>query len=94
MSAIGPGDHVECIYAPNSRHSGFQVGGVYIVSEVGADGWFWGDWLNCVGMPNPVECRLSDAPGWLLAAFRPVHRPTNKFMTALMQLAPKEPVPA
>lgn len=87
MSAIGPGDHVECVLISGDG-GGFRLGSVYIVEEVGL--WNGEPFINCVGMRRPRGL----CPGWATRAFRPVHRPTTKFMNALMRPAPKEPVPA
>lgn len=69
MRDIGPGDWVECICAGNTPGSGFVVGGLYCVSEVG--GLDYLPWINCAYMPTPSDLGYG-VPGWDLHAFRPL----------------------
>lgn len=78
MSAIGPGDFVECVDdAPDEGRAPLVVkGAIYEVSGV-FDGPY-GPYLTLAGMdPSPY-------PGWFLHRFRPVYRPKQELIQSLL----------
>ena len=103
MSAIGPGDWVEC--APPSGYrgeipieeigisGGYPKGGhVYRVREVGQ---YWNlkgimDGLRLVG----IVASIPDHPDawWPAECFRPIYRPKADLIERLMAPAPEAPV--
>ncbi len=91
MSAIGPGDWVECVYFqphPMAPKAELVVGGVYQVEWVG-EGQYRGapgGGLRVVDDPLPNDC------GWRIEWFRPVYRPKAEFITSLLAPAPANPV--
>ncbi len=93
MSAIGPGDWVECVNnTPLPDHSGvyldalreLRVGAIYQVRAFGLGGT-----ILLVGLQSGSE-RLGYAPphGWMVARFRPVYRPNQEIIESLKQPAP------
>lgn len=96
MSAIGPGDWVECLVvrepAPGARKAGFRLGALYCVERVGQRG---SPWLHLVGMPTPRDCGIN-GDGWNARCFRPIYRPDETLTKRLMEplpdaLAPEQP---
>lgn len=88
MTAIGPGDFVECVSAVNTCHlpNGYAHGCVYVVEECFREfGW---DALNCVGMARPADIG-SDQRGWPIEAFRPIYRPRADLIETLLAPAPE-----
>lgn len=84
---IEPGDWVECVEVDPSRGypvTGFRVGGLYVVEDVGFCSVFHEPWLTCVGMPVPRDLCLN-ADGWAARAFRPIHRPDASLIENLMK---------
>lgn len=95
MSAIGPGDWVECIRVGRSpTPAGFRVGAVYRVERTVKNGGcaYHGRGAKCGGlficeMPRP------GAGGWAACAFRPIYRPKADLIKGLLKPidAPAEP---
>lgn len=72
MSAIGPGDWVECVDASlyHGQPNGLSVGAVYRVKEL-LDCPIDGPGCSLVGVSPPVARKR----GYLLSRFRPIYRP-------------------
>lgn len=96
MSAIGPGDWVECLH--NGTYTRFRAGALYCVSEVmpGPDcgcevcGQRHGG-IRLHGMPLPhdyPERRLRARNWWPACRFRPIYRPKASIIEQLKQPAP------
>lgn len=81
MTAIGPGDWVECIRvsepSPDYPDPGFSLGSIYVVSE---SGMFCNcPWILCDRMPRPPAPYV----GWNALAFRPIYRPKSSLIEGL-----------
>ena len=86
---MAPGDFVECISVANGgRLSGFRTGTIYTVSSVGE--WYGQPWLNCAGMPTPLDLLLPPVPGWCASAFRPVYRRDETLTARLLSDIPAD----
>lgn len=94
MSAIGPGDWVECIDASTRGASIWEPGGeivvgqAYQVSDV-FEGWNGAPNLALVGRDRGIAerfhgCRLGYAPD----RFRSIYRPKSDFIESLKAPAP------
>jgi hypothetical protein len=82
VSAIGPGDFVECVHCGGPFPAGFTVANIYQVSEVGL--WHGYPWINVDEMPTPRDFGHS-APGWAAECFRPIYRPKSSIIESLKQ---------
>ena len=91
MSAIGPGDYVECINAdPMTMVGGCErltIGNIYRVLTV--FDW-WGD--SSVELESPKSDHVTG--GFRLTHFRPIYRPKQSIIKQLKRPAPKAPVKA
>lgn len=94
MSAIGPGDWVECVEA--SGAGPLEVGRIYQVADVfpshpGCTCYCHG---REVGGLNLIELPVSTVAGWIHAhcilCFRPIYRPKADFIESLKRPAPAE----
>ena len=96
MSAIGPGDWVECIVPGCS----VPMGTIWLVAAIGqaprpvscgthgVDGCD-GVWLALKGLAT-----LPGHYGQCAACYRPIHRPKAEFLEQLLAPTPSEPAPA
>jgi len=86
MSAIGPGDWVECLKTEkprsNERRGIFSVGRVYFVIRITPTGG-----LVFKDMPTPQEFGIICSPlvGWHPDYFRPIYRPKESFIESLKE---------
>lgn len=103
MSAIGPGDWVECLLSEAMRNPDPRItvtpawpvaGGLYRVRDLGSyrtnDGALH-DGLRLVGI-------VGSQPGypdawWNLNYFRPIYRPNAELIASLLAPAPSVPAP-
>ena len=93
MSAIGPGDWVECIRTGDGRADhpgrGFTLGKLYCVREVSAKNYPCPCGRTCGGLR--FTNMKDPAIGWWSAcAFRPIYRPKADFIEALKRPAPEQ----
>ena len=89
MSAIGPGDFVECVDASPTRGGWpvpFVAGAVYLVERlhVYSDAWACAGAIAVVirGCPNPYN---GGEDGWNPGRFAPVYRPKQSLILDLLQ---------
>jgi hypothetical protein len=101
MSAIGPGDWVECIDAsPHARlpdRQILQLGKLYCIRDVTTGLRLNGKReaaLRLVGLVLPVINRPGNEYAWSPARFRPIYRPRDnaEFIEKLKTPAPPETV--
>jgi hypothetical protein len=86
VSAIGPGDFVECVRASIDRPGVLCVGSVYIVSRV-IPGPFEGYCDFGVELVEPY----SGCPwGWASFLFRPIYRRDESLTTRLLEGLPAD----
>jgi hypothetical protein len=92
MSAIGPGDWVECVQnrRPTTQPPvGLVVGGVYLVVDAGVtppdDYYPHTPWVR-LASPAPRPGKLGFRAAW----FRPVHRPQEHAFDYLLENLPAE----
>lgn len=86
MSAIGPGDWVECVIGrPHTFHppATLVVGQLYLVRGLHPNGS-----LYLAGVVLPKGPKGIEA-GWGLPRFRPVYRPKSSLIETLKQPAPE-----
>lgn len=87
MSAIGPGDWVECIDSDSTDLSArfgsrsYVTGGLSVVEEVGEDDY--GPWLNCVGKIRPADIGAPQEQGFGVEFFRLIYRPKAEIIEPL-----------
>lgn len=86
MSAIGPGDWVECVDASPCRRIGFTSlvhGRLYRVSALGVPDGSGERGLIIAEAPHPDTTRYG--VGWALRRFRPVYRPRAHLIESLLK---------
>ena len=98
MSAIGPGDWVECVDAsphPNHKVSTKLVqGALYRVREESVCPETGKNGLTLCGVLLPIHSKIGREIGWLLSRFRPIYRPKADLIESLKTPAKRERVPA
>lgn len=90
MTAIGPGDFVECVVGARSYfedvHEEVVTGSVYLV-----DGLEWGFSPSGVWGPGLTLAGFRKDHCWSVKRFRPIYTPRADFIQSLMQPAPAAP---
>jgi hypothetical protein len=89
VSAIGPGDWVECVNPEVGDGSDFvRLGAIYCVEELVGVDWPTPCCGGVVGM-ELVGVPRSEDEAWCPCAFRPIYRPNADFIEHLKQPAPE-----
>jgi hypothetical protein len=94
MSAIGPGDWVECVKDSVDIPGTFVVGSLYQVTKLTKTCPRMGPGVQILGKPSQSELRFTGKYGWAIHLFRPIYRPKADLIESLKTPAKRERVPA